>query len=392
MRWMRTAAMALAAVCLLPAVVYAAETEESLIKQIRAAAQQFDGISDRGVTQAPDLTQVRDLYLNILRQAAASGSQGQAMREMAEVFVLSGGESGVLAHWKQGLEPDSPEGLILDGVLAYGEGKSLQAEAKLLSLDPTSLTPWRGGHLALAQALLTVRTDPKRAFGYLRTAAMLLPGTLVEEAALRQTAILAARTGDAAEFSPAIITYFRRFPRSAYLPGFEAQVASYIVRFAGKDGVRVLQELVRALPEGWGRCMTCFLATIAEQGLLAGKVELASVAAAAAMPLAASDSRERQRLLLYSGAVEILSGKLAEGLASLRSVQQAKLREEDRRLLDATFSVADKVQKTPVLFIQRERSAALRPVKGNRVFQVSSREEAARRALADADAILSSAQ
>jgi hypothetical protein len=150
--------------------------------------------------------------------------------------------------------------------------------------------------------------------------------------------------------------------------------------------------LVRALPEGWGRCMTCFLATIAEQGLLAGKVELASVAAAAAMPLAASDSRERQRLLLYSGAVEILSGKLAEGLASLRSVQQAKLREDDRRLLDATFSVADKVQKTPVLFIQRERSAALRPVKGNRVFQVSSREEAARRALADADAILSSAQ
>ena len=83
------------------------------------------------------------------------------MREMAEVFVLSGGEFGVLAHWKQGLDPNSQESKILDGVLAYGEGKTLEAEAKLLNLDATGLTPWRGGHLALAQALLTVRTETR---------------------------------------------------------------------------------------------------------------------------------------------------------------------------------------------------------------------------------------
>ena len=226
----------------------------------------------------------------------------------------------------------------------------------------------------------------------MRTAALLLPGTLVEEAALRQSAILAARTGDAAEFSSAIDTYFRRFPRSAYLPGFETQVTFYIVRFAGNDGVHILRELVRALPEGWGRCWTCFLATVAEQALLAGKVELAAVASTAGMPLVANDSREQPRLLLYAGAADILTGKLQDGMASLRSVQEAKLSEDNRRLLDATLSVADKVRKTPVLSIQLERSATLRPAKGNRAFPVSSREEAARRALADVDAILKSAQ
>ena len=392
MSWMRVALAALVALCLLPAAVRAAETEEELVKQIRAATRQYDGIADRHVSQAPDLTQVRDLYLNVLRQAAASGSQSQTMREMAEVFVLSGGESGVLAHWKQGLDPNSLESKILDGVMAYGDGKTLEAEAILLNLDAMSLTPWRGGHLALAQALLTVRTDPKRALGYLRTAALLLPGTLVEEAALRQSAILAARIGDAAEFSSAINTYFRRFSRSAYLPSFETQVSFYIVRFAPKDGVHILRELVRALPEGWGRCWACFLATVAEQALLTGKVELAAVASAAGMPFVANGSGERSRLLLYAGAADILTGKLQDGMASLRSVQEAKLSEDNRKLLDATLSVADKVRKTPVLSTQLERSATLRPAKGNRAFPASSREEAARRALADVDAILRSAQ
>ena len=57
------------------------------------------------------------------------------MREMAEVFVLSGGEAAVLAHWKEGLDPNSRESKIFDGVMAYGEGKTLEAEAKLLKLD-----------------------------------------------------------------------------------------------------------------------------------------------------------------------------------------------------------------------------------------------------------------
>ena len=392
MRWMRSAIVLFAAVCLQSAAVLAADTEEMLIKQIRAIALQYDGISDRGFAQAPDLTQLRNGYLGVLRKAAESGNKGQALREMAEVFVLSGGEAAILAHWKDGLDPESPEGKVFAGVMAYGEGKTLEAEARLLPLDAMSLDHWRGGHLALAQALLTVRIDPKRAFGYLRIASLLLPGTLVEEAALRQRAILAAKTGDTDEFSTAVTTYFRRFPRSTYLGSFEAQVMFYIVRFGSKDGVSILREILHALPEGWGRCLTCFLSAIAEQAVLTGKLELAHVAAAAAMPLVADGSRERQRLVLYAGAAALLLDGLPEGLAMLRSVDEAKLSDEDRRLLGASLAVAGKLQKTPVLFIQLDRKAAAQPTKGNRMFPISGREEAARRALADVDAILENAR
>jgi chemotaxis protein MotC len=378
--------------CLHSAAVLADGTEDALLQKIRAVSRQYDGIANRGLTQAPGLPQVRDQYLSILRQAAESGGHGQAMREMAEVFVLSGGEAAVLAHWKDGLEPNSTESAVFDGVTAYGEGKTLEAEARLLKLDAVKLDPWRGGHLALAQALLTLRTAPEKAFGFLRTAALLLPGTLVEEAALRQTGILAAKRGDTAEFSSAVTAYFRRFPRSAYLGSFEAQVTFHIVRFAGSNGVRIVQDILRSLPDGWGRCLPCFLTTIAEQAVLTSKVELASVAATAGMALVPSDSRERQRLALYAGAAAILTDKYQDGLAMLLSVQEAKLGEDDRQLLGASLTVADKLRKTPVLFSQLQRSASARPVKGNRIFPVSSREEAARRALADADVILKNAK
>ncbi len=365
MKWMRAAAAVLAASCLQAASTFAAETEETLIRQIRAVSLQYDSIADRDGAQAPDLTQVRDQYLNYLRQAAALGSQGQTMREMAEVFVLSGGGSGILEHWKDGLDPKSEEQKILDGVIAYAEGRTLEAEVKLLGLDATSMTPWRGGHLALAQALLTARNNPKQAFSYLKIAGRLLPGTLVEEAALRQTATLAARTSDAAEFSSAVTTYFFRFPNSANLADFEAKVAFQIVCFDGSDGVRILQEILSALPEGWGRCLTCFLTAIAERAVLMGKVELASTATAAALPLVSNDSRERQRLSLYSGAAAILTDRYQDGVTLLHSVQEAKLGDYDRNLLAASLAVAGKLRKTPVRFIQLERNASARPVKGN---------------------------
>ena len=76
MNWMRAAACGPCGLCLLPAAVRADGTEDALLRtnsRRRAAIRRHRRPQ---VSQAPDLTQVRDQYLNILRQAAASGSQG----------------------------------------------------------------------------------------------------------------------------------------------------------------------------------------------------------------------------------------------------------------------------------------------------------------------------
>ena len=149
-------------------------------------------------------------------------------------------------------------------------------ESILLSLDAASFDAMRGAHLSLAQAMLTSRTNPERAFEYFEKARLLLPGTLVEEAALRQIVVLAAKTSNKERFSRAAISYLSRFRRSAYVAGFETQLASHIVRFEGRDGQRILEELLKAHPQGWGRCLSCFLASVAEQAIILGKVDLAS--------------------------------------------------------------------------------------------------------------------
>ncbi len=210
MNW--AAGAAFAALFFLPVCAFADGSEAALLSELRAISQQYDRIAHRSSPQSPDLAQVREQYLNCLRRAAASGAKQPAIRDMAEIFVLSGGDPAILKPWREGLAPDGTEIGIFEGVLAYGEGRTSEAEPRLLAIDAASLNPMLGGHLSLAQALLTARNDPRRALGYLQTAALLLPGTLVEEAALRQSAVLAAKTGDASSFFLCGQLLFSPFP------------------------------------------------------------------------------------------------------------------------------------------------------------------------------------
>lgn len=384
----RLGVLAIAFLSLLPAFAFASEDGMAFLRELRAISQQYDGIADRNSLQLPGLARVREQYLECLRRAASSNGRDQQLREMAEIFVLSGGDAAILEPWREGLEANGVERSIFEGVAAYAEGKTSEAEAKLLPINAASLNPMRGGHLSLAQALLTARNDPKRAFGYLQTAALLLPGTLVEEAALRQSAVLAAKTGDAGSFSSAAGIYLRRFPHSAYADGFEAQLAFYIARFPDSDGAAVLRGILSATASGWVNCLSCFLTGVSEQAVLRGKVQLALAASEAALSLVRYESPERQRLSLYWGSTAIVTDKFEEGLQALHAIQEQKLGPQDRELLKASLSLAGKLRKTPITLNQKGLAVAS---KQNRSFPTSSRQETAKLALMNADAILKSA-
>ena len=277
--------------------------------------------------------------------------------------------------------------------MAYGQGNTTKAETTLLPLNAASFDPVRGGHLSLAQALLSSRVSPERAFAYFDLARQLLPGTLVEEAALRQTVVLAAKTGDRQRFFRAAISYMSRFRRSAYAANFETQLAFHIARFSGRDGLLILQELLTAHPQGWGRCLACFLASIAEQAVLLGKVDLTSAAVQAAMPLVADNVPEKQRLLLYSGAALIVTEDFARGLEALNSVQEEALTQKDRDLLHTALGLAAKLRATPVLSSPDKLNASESgAAKHDHDFPAGDRQKEAKAALANAEALLARAR
>ncbi len=381
----------LTALPMLPAYAMANDSSAQLPVQLRALTQQFDKIANRGSTSPAGLGEARERYGKLLREAAASGLGSGELRDHAEVFVLSGGDVSVLMPLGGDLQPKTNEKKLFDGIVAYGKGRAAEAESILLPLDAASFGALRGAHLSLAQALLTSRTNPERAFEFFEKTRLLLPGTLMEEAALRQIVVLAAKTSNRERFSRAAISYLSRFRRSAYVAGFETQLAFHIVRFEGRDGLLTLRELLNAHPKGWGRCLACFLASIAEQAIIAGKVDLATTAAEAAIPFAADGSPERHRLHLYHGAALIVTKDFARGLEALNSVQTSKLDKKDKELHLASLALAAKLRATPMLLTQSNVSASGGP-KHDHDFLPGAPQIEAKAALASADAMLAQAR
>jgi chemotaxis protein MotC len=387
----KLARVLLAALPMLSSSALADDGSAQLTVQIRALTQQFDKIANRGSSTTAGLAEAREKYGTLLREGAASGLNGRELREHAEIFVLSGGDVSVLMPLGEDLEPKTNEKKLFDGIVAYGKGHAAEAESILLALDASSFDALRGAHLSLAQALLASRTNPERAFEYFEKARLLLPGTLIDEAALRQIVVLASKTSNRERFSRAAISYLSRFRRSAYVAGFETQLAFHIVRFDGRDGLLILQELLNAHSQGWGRCLACFLASIAEQAILSGKVDLASTAAQAAMPFATDGSPEKQRLLLYNGAALIVTKDFARGLDALNSVRTSNLDKKDKELHLASLALGAKLRATPVQLSQLDASASGLP-KHDHDFPPSVPQAEAKAALASADAMLAQAR
>jgi chemotaxis protein MotC len=387
----KLARIVLAALPILPASALGDESSAQLTVQIRALTREFDKIANRGSSSPAGLGEAREKYGALLREGAAAGLGSRELREHAEIFVLSGGDVSVLMPLGGNLEPKTNEKRLFDGTVAYGKGRTTEAESILLSLNAASFDALRGAHLSLAQALLTSRANPERAFEYFEKARLLLPGTLIEEAALRQIVVLAAKTSNKERLSRAAISYLSRFRGSAYVASFETQLAFHIVRFDGRDGLLILREILSAHPQGWGRCLACFLASIAEQAIIAGKVELATAAAQAAMPLAADGSPETQRLLLYNGAALIVTQDFDRGLNALNAVRTSSLDKKDKELHLASLALAAKLRTTPVLLSQRDASASGMP-KHDHDFVPGDSQAEAKAALASADAMLAQAR
>jgi chemotaxis protein MotC len=365
------------------------EAQKQAVGSIRAVTRQFDKLANRDGSEAVDLKQSRSEHGKKLHELAQLEGAKEELIKHAEIYVLSGGDVDVLQHLEEDVKPGLEETLY-EGVLAYGRGRNPEAEAKLLPLDARSFDAMRGGHLALAQALLVTRMSVDRAYQYFDLARLLLPGTLVEEAALRQIAVLAAKKGDKDRLASSAAAYLRRFRHSAYIAGFETQLAYNIARLPAEQGSFILQDIQAALPRGWGRCQACFFTTIAEQALLLGKTGLAVEAALAGLPLAPDGTAEKQRMLLYQGAAQVVTDDFVRGTETLQSLKPESLPGKDRELLNASLALSAKLRATPIALTSPKLEAlASGTPKGERRFIAGERVEQAKAALANADSMLS---
>ncbi|MTD94783.1 hypothetical protein GIW81_10620 [Hyphomicrobium sp. xq] len=238
---------------------------------------------------------------------------------------------------------------LVKGALAYGERRDTEATQLLDGVDFELLDRSVGGHVALVRALLVAQSDPRKAIALLDRARIIAPGTIVEEAALRRQAILAAKVGDLDAFEALSSQYFRRFASSIFERSFERQFAKEVVsKGYAADAKRLptLEKLLRGLSE-MQRRETCL--AIAEEGIAVADVEIVRFAARLAGMDAKAQPLDAMRMLLFEAAAVIATPDHEQGRMALRLVDKSKLGAREEGLLYAATAVADEISRPPSL-------------------------------------------
>jgi chemotaxis protein MotC len=267
----------------------------------------------------------------------------------AVIYVLSGGDPRVLGKLLNSGAPLDVESNLAKGALAYGERRDAEATELLETVDLESLDRSIGGHVALVRALLLAKSDPRKAIALLDRARVIAPGTIVEEAALRRQAILAAKVGDNGAFESLASQYFRRFANSIFERSFARQFAEVVVsKKYSTDAQRLpkLEKVLRGLPQAQRReaCLS-----IAEEGIGVADVELVRFAARIAAMDAKSQPLDAMRMLLFEAAAVIATPDYDQGRTALRLIDKSKLGAREEALLHAALAVADEISRPAVL-------------------------------------------
>jgi chemotaxis protein MotC len=303
-----------------------------------------------------------DRFMNLEPETWQTSKNARA----AVSFVLSGGNPGILRKLLELgssviAENDRP---LIEGALAYVEGREEAAQNSLASLDPRSLPPTLGAQLALVQSALVVRKDAAKSDELLDFVRLQAPGTLLEEAALRRQVFVASQTNNMKKFQTLATDYLRRYRHSIYSGNFRQRLASALTRIDfGKESSR-FEGLVAMMSELELDARRDLYLLAARSSIEQGFTTSARLLADKARELVGSDRMSAARAKLYRAASLITSPQAIDGAVNdLRSLDRTVLAASDLGLLDSALAMAGQIRKMPEIQSQQVAKARTEPVK-----------------------------
>jgi chemotaxis protein MotC len=260
-------------------------------------------------------------------------------------YVLSGGDpaTAVTLSKSDSLSPFHRR--LLEGVSLFMRGNRQEAAGLLKAIDVLKLPARVAGRVALAQALL--EQDPAARQTGLAIAVALMPGTLVEESAVRRSTLAFAETADEKQFWKRLERYQRRFPDSLYARSFWEEVVSQLANWKSRGEAPDLTRLdliVKDMPASRRRHLYLHLARASST---IDNVAFVEFGASRTKRLALEGSMEDQAARLYLSLYAVASEEGDRSLADLRSVNRNLLNAQDRALLDAGLWIAEQIDRPP---------------------------------------------
>ncbi|WP_075218134.1 hypothetical protein [Mongoliimonas terrestris] len=265
-------------------------------------------------------------------------------RAVAAYMMAGGAAEPVKALLAAGVTLDLPEGL-LDGLFASADGRYEDARADLAEVPMAGLPPLFAGQLALARATLSALAEvdegaPLDAAALYDTARLSVPGSLIEEAALRHGAIHAGRQQRYDRFRVLAQLYIRRFGGSLFFGEFQQQAAVIVLQL-DTNAVESHLDEIGGVTLGFDPVFRRDLyLLLSRRALIAGNIGIARAAGDVALDLVGEDPPSRARALLYHGAALMLSGTMDAARRSLEAVDMDVLPTRDHDLRAAVLALS----------------------------------------------------
>lgn len=334
-------ALSVVPVCLARADEPAAPAPYKSIRALRRLQEQVAHGSTAAHTAQPTL--LASMATNFLDADPMVWRDARNARA-AIIYLFSGGKPAVVRTILSRSTMPREVDRLLKGALAYAEGQDQIARDLLEPIDPRAVPAVVGGPLALVEATLFAGSDPKKAARFLDIARLLVPGSLVEEAALRRQITLETGPAALSKFVALSRQYLHRFQSSIYAQNFKQHLAAAAVRIGAQGDVALigrLDPIMEELPKEEQRAL--FLG-IARAAITQGHTEAARYSAERAATIATDSARDSVRAQLYLDAAAIVSDDVVKGIAALEAADGARLSPEDADLRDAALAVARAVQ------------------------------------------------
>jgi len=341
--------MLLAATHLIAASSVWASGDTSL--QFRNAARTLERVQDAtasGDSAAVEMQSKLIIQMGTdLQNAKQSDLQDARNLRAVAIYLFSGGNPNVAERQLIPLKVDPENKALLDGALAYARGDKASATKFLGNVDLAALPPTLAGRVALVKSILTSAEDLKAALSLLGTARAFMPGTLVEEGALRRCISFAGKLPDIGQLEHCASAYIRRFPKSLYRKDYEDSFTLSLIEMdylkAGGTMPR-LNIILEDLPPADYRKM---LLMISKAATGHGRHSLAISSAQSARELPGAGSAEIARSNLYEGAIMIAGEGHESGKTKLEKIDAALLDPSDRSLLEKALELTRQIAQKP---------------------------------------------
>lgn len=320
---------------------------ELAIRPISKLVRDFMRQGDAALSGQPKAIQDRQALAKrvaevLAAQPASTWATEEGAMELMR-FVLLGGSPQVLKRiLDAGGLPQKFE-QAANGIVAFSE-RQLDDAREFLTEDSGEPLPVEiEDALALIKGALLSAKDPERAIGYLRRTLLAAPGTALEEAALRQYAVILIRQGRIDQGIEKLQVYVRRYPHSIYWSQF-CSVAATVLAESTKFDPAELAAIEEGAASSTGRDkLREFAVVVGKQLVLHGSFERASVVLKSVVGNLEPTSHLWPIAKRYLGLAEAVGSEPRMALNNLQAIDLTQLPADERALVQAGISIASDV-------------------------------------------------